>query len=190
MPATPVASALPVIPRIVHCTPMERDRRIARAVAYAIRSVRSAGQSTLGSMIAIGVLLAALGASSGVALRSLAGPPAQSPPSASPVPVATVGLSATAQQPGGSEKGTSDQADPVDESARPEAPMEQTSLATEPVARVAMTARTAVPSGRGTGGSRTHGALRSDHRAPRGRLHPTSARPLARRTTTGKSKVP
>jgi hypothetical protein len=159
---------------------------IARAVAYAIDAVRSAGKSTVGSMIAVGILLAALGASAGVALRSLAGP-AQSPPSASPDPAATFALSATALQPGGLEKGANDKADPVDPSARQEAPVEEPPLATEPVARVAMTARATLPMSRGP---RAHGVQRSDHRPTRGRIHPTSARPLARRTTTSKAKVP
>jgi hypothetical protein len=159
---------------------------IARAVAYAIDAVRSGARSTVGSMMAIGVLLAALGASSGVALRSLAGP-AQSPPSASPASAATVQLSATALQSGGSQKRANDAAEAVDESARPAAFTEEPQLATEPVARAAMTARTTLPVPRGP---RAHGAQRSDHRATRGRIHPTSARPLARHTTTGKSKVP
>jgi hypothetical protein len=188
MPASPVADpfamtlpreqlprggALPVIPRIVRCTTLERDRMIARAVAYAILAVHSAGRSTVGGMIGVALLLAALGASAGVGLRSLA-EPAQSSLSASAAPPAAPAVvAATAVQP--------------DESAGPETPAEETPPATEPVARVTVAARTSLPTSRGP---RAHGAQRPDPRAPRGRIHPTSARPLARRTTASKSKVP
>ena len=207
MPATPFAdplamtvplerpsqgSSLPVISRIVRSTPLERDRIALRAVAWALRSARSAGRSTLGSMIAVGVLLAALGASAGVALRSLAGP-ARPASAAPPVAVATGELSATRLRTADSRSVGSESASPANQSVRAEAPTQAASRATEdapsatePVARAALTARATIPVPRGP---HAHATQRSDHRAARGRIHPTSARPLARRTTTIKPKV-
>jgi hypothetical protein len=169
-----------VIPRIVRGTPFEGGRMLLRAVAHGARAARSAGKTTLGSMVIVGLLLAALGASAGVALRSLAGAQ-QSTPSAPPVdppaasvapapPVAGAVLAPTAPQDG----------------LPAEVATEENSLATEPVARVSMTAR-ATPPLLGVRGQR--GPAASDHRVTHGRFHPTSARPGARRVVPGKPKL-
>jgi hypothetical protein len=159
-----------VIPRIVRRAPFAGDRMI-HAVGLAVRAARSAGKTTLGSMILVGVLLAALGASAGIALRSLAGAPQAVP---APSPVVVPAVAAAALPP------TAAQDAPP---AGADVPTEENSLPTEPAARVAMTAR-ATPAG-----PRVRGPQRSDRRITHGRIHPTLARPGARRVVTGKPKL-
>jgi hypothetical protein len=163
-----------VIPRIVRRTPFEGKRMLLRAA----RAVRSAGSSTLGSMIFVAMLLAALGASAGIALRALAGS-AQAAPEAPPVPVAPV----TTVAPPSSER----------EGAREDPLTPDDELATEPVepvAHVVVAARAGLaPASRVRRVTDREAAQQPVHRVTRGRIHPTSARPGARRVTTGKAKL-
>jgi hypothetical protein len=157
------ATALPVLRRIVRRTAFEGDGRFLRAVAHAMRAARSAGKSTLGSMVLVAMILAALGALAGVALRSLSGSGQALPAATSPVPVFSVARD--------------------EECPRADVPTEERSAATESVARVATTARATLPT------PRVRGHLRSDRRGTHGRIHPTSARPGARRVVTSKPKL-
>jgi hypothetical protein len=196
----PQSSALPVIPRIVRRTLVDADGALLRAVARGRRAFGAVRRSALGTMIGAAVLLAALGGSAGVALRSLSDP-AQLSPMAVPVadapsperllvvpeaPLATappVRAETAPSEPSPAPVGTGSPPAP----AAQEAPV--------PASRAG-----AAQSSIGARGARArivrppHGATPRSGISPRGRGHPSAAhsdarRPRdARRTASGKPK--
>jgi hypothetical protein len=159
--------ALPVIPRIVRRTFVDADGMFARAVVRATGAVGAFRRSVIGGLLGAAVLLAALGGSAGVVLRSLSDPalPEAAAPSPSPVPSAPAPAVAT----GGP---SSTLAAEPHESA---SDAERAAPAVGARARVSRPARGAVPT-------------RASHVVLHGRGQPAPARSDARLAARGKPK--
>jgi hypothetical protein len=164
----PRRATLPVIPRIVRRTIVDGDAVLQRAAARALLLARVARTSAVGSMAIAGVLLAALGASAGVALRSLSDPSLAAPSPAVLVSDTTMNEHPLVRAPA---------PDRVERTA----PDEAASAGPERAAPTAFHAHAGEPSHRS--------APHSGHASPHHRgSHPTSSRPPTRHKPTSKPK--
>jgi hypothetical protein len=170
--------SLPVIPQIVRRTIVDGDPVLLRAAARAAGVAHAARKSVLGSMAIVGILLAALGASAGVALRSLSDPSqvASSPAAHVSDAIATEAPLVRAAAPARVESAPASKA-ASDQSTS--AGTDRTRTVSSPTA---YRARAGEPSHRPA----PHGGHASPHQR---RAHPTSARPPTRGTPTSKPKA-
>jgi hypothetical protein len=171
--------SLPVIPRIVRRTIVDGDALLPRAAARAAGVARAARKSVVGGMAIAGIVLAALGASAGVALRSLSDPSQVAPLAAAHISDATVSEPPLVRAAGASRvEGTAG-------GGATASPVESASAGADRLRAVAsptaLRARPAEPPHKST--------LHPSHASPHHRgVHPTSTRAPTRRAPTSKSK--